>query len=165
MPPSIPKTYRAVRRSAGTPSETNPLPLEITTEPTLPPSGLAANQVLIRIHAVSLNYRDVIIPRGTYPGGVLDRGIVASDCAGEVVLVGDAVTRVSVGDRVCPTFDLANLDGTIVGEGNDALGGDVDGVLREWAVYGEEVLVKLPAHLSWEEVSFLEKGVGESGGC
>ncbi|KAK4448299.1 hypothetical protein QBC34DRAFT_117383 [Podospora aff. communis PSN243] len=150
----IPPTHTTYRRAPGTPSPSTPLPLIRTTEPTLPPSGLSPTQVLLRIHAVSLNYRDVLIPRGTYPGVALPNGIPASDCAAEVVLVGSAVTRVKVGDRVCPTFDLVNLDGVIRGDGShEALGGEVDGVLREWAVFEERVLVRLPGHLGWEEAA------------
>ncbi|KAK0619204.1 alcohol dehydrogenase [Immersiella caudata] len=150
---TIPPTHLIFRRSPGTPSHSTPLPLIQTTEHTLPPSGLAAHQILIRIRAVSLNYRDVLIPRGTYPGVSLPEGIPTSDCAAEVILIGSAVTRVKVGDRVCPAFDLVNLDGVVQREGHEALGGEVDGVLREWAVYREEELVKLPGHLSWEEAA------------
>jgi NADPH:quinone reductase-like Zn-dependent oxidoreductase len=151
---TIPETYRAVRRAAGTPSLENPLGLEFSTEKTLPEGGLRSNDVLIRIHAVSLNYRDVSMLHGNYPSPVTPRGILASDCGAEVVAVGDRVTKFKVGDHVSPTFDLGNLTGEIGPEGHVAVGGDVDGVLREYAIFEEKYLVHLPKHLSWEEVSF-----------
>jgi NADPH:quinone reductase-like Zn-dependent oxidoreductase len=109
--------------------------------------------VLIRIRAVSLNYRDALMLRGTYPGGVLPGGIAASDCSAEVVAVGGGVRLFLVGDRVTPNFDLGNLDGEIGEAGNLTSGGEVDGVLREFAVFQEVGLLRLPRHLSWEEVS------------
>src|SRR5581483_10045764 len=56
--------------------------------------------VLIRLHAASLNYRDTIIPKGLYPGPLKHHGIPLSDGAGEVVAVGPEVNRVRAGDRV-----------------------------------------------------------------
>ena len=52
---TIPETYRAFRRSTGAGTTDSPLKLHATTETTLPPGGLGAHQVLIKIHAVSLN--------------------------------------------------------------------------------------------------------------
>ena len=175
----IPKTHRVIRRTPpsdqhGKPSLTSPSPLRIVEEPT--PTLTTPTSVLIRIRAVALNYRDTLTLRGheAYPGVFADDGVPTSDCAAEVVAVGEGVTRFSVGDRVCPTFDLLNLDGRLpppastsgagsgsgsydyLGKGLEraALGGEVDGVLREWAVFEEKVLVRLPRGLSWEEVSF-----------
>ncbi|KAK3358845.1 alcohol dehydrogenase [Lasiosphaeria hispida] len=155
MGPPIPPTSKAIRRAPITspPSLTSPLQLVQTTEPTLPPSGLGPHDVLLRIRAVSLNYRDVLMLRGGYPGGVVAEGVPGSDCAGEVVAVGAAVTRFAVGDRASPNLDLANVDGEIAEGGHVGLGGDVDGVLREWGVWGEGVLVQVPGYLSWEEAS------------
>jgi len=170
----IPKTHRVIRRTPPSdqhkPSLTSPSPLRIVEEST--PTLTTPTSVLIRIRAVALNYRDTLTLRGheSYPGVFADDGVPTSDCAAEVVAVGEGVTRFSVGDRVCPTFDLLNLDGRLppptsspgsgsydyLGKGLEraALGGEVDGVLREWAVFEEKVLVRLPRGLSWEEVSF-----------
>lgn len=115
----------------------------------LPPS-LQPTQVMLRIHAVSLNYRDVAMMNGKYPVPVIDRGIPASDCAAEVVAVGSEVKDFSSGDRVTPIFDLNCITGSE--DATQALGGDVDGVLRQYAVFDQNVLVHLPKHLSWEEV-------------
>jgi NADPH:quinone reductase-like Zn-dependent oxidoreductase len=116
------------------------------------PSSLQPSQVLIRIHAVSLNYRDVAMMNGKYPVQVMDRGIPASDCAAEVVTVGSEVKDFRAGDRVTVIFDLNNLTGTE--DETKVLGGDVDGVLRQYAVFDQSALVHLPKHLSWEEVCF-----------
>ena len=62
-------------------------------------------EVLIRVRACSINYRDHLIPLGQYMGGSVDRDITPlSDGAGEVVAVGAGVTRFAVGDRVAGTF-------------------------------------------------------------
>jgi NADPH:quinone reductase-like Zn-dependent oxidoreductase len=139
-----PQFYKAFRRSMGN----TPTTLESTTEE-VPP--LKANEVLIRIYAVSLNYRDVAMMHGKYPTPVIDGGVPASDCAAEVVSIGSEVRDFAIGDRVAPIFDLKNLNGTE--EERSVLGGDVDGVLRQFAVFDQNVLFHLPKHLSWEEVS------------
>ncbi len=65
----------------------------------------APNEVLIRIRATSLNYRDHMIVTGQYFGGVVTRDIIPlSDGAGEVIAAGDKVTRFRAGDRVAGTF-------------------------------------------------------------
>lgn len=141
---SIPQTYKAFRRSSGD----LPRSLELVEEKV--PSSLNPQQVLIRIHAVSLNYRDVAMLNGKYPMEILERGIPASDCAAEVVAVGSEVHSFKIGDHVTPIFDLNNLTGTE--DDKIPLGGDADGVLREYAVFDQNVLLHLPSHLSWEEV-------------
>ncbi|RKH03639.1 zinc-dependent alcohol dehydrogenase family protein [Corallococcus carmarthensis] len=108
-------------------------------------------QALVRIHAVSLNYRDLIIARGTYPGLKLPL-IPCSDGAGQVVAVGHGVTRVKVGDRVSPTFFQVWTDGERTPEKvAHALGGGIPGVLSEYVCLDAEGLVVLPDWLSYEE--------------
>lgn len=143
---ATPQSYKAFRRSTGN----FPTTLEAVTEvvPSLKP-----NDVLIRIHAVSLNYRDVAMMHGKYPTPVIEGGVPASDCAAEVVTLGSEVRDFAIGDRVAPIFNLKSLDGTE--EESSLLGGDVDGVLRQFAVFDRNVLFHLPKHLSWEEVSYL----------
>ncbi|PYH41762.1 zinc-dependent alcohol dehydrogenase family protein [Aspergillus saccharolyticus JOP 1030-1] len=142
---SLPQSYQAYRRTEGT----APLTIEQVTEK-LPP--VKSHDVLVRIHAVSLNYRDIAMLDDTYPQPCLPRGIPASDCAAEVVFVGSEVSGFKPGDRVTAIWDLTNLAGTEE-QSPEALGGDVDGVLRQYAVFNEQVLVHLPDHLSWEEAS------------
>ncbi|KAI5863923.1 hypothetical protein GGS23DRAFT_596411 [Durotheca rogersii] len=143
MAATLPKTYSAFRRAGAT--------IEQTTEDL--PADLGAHEVLIRVRAVSLNFRDVAMLHGRYPVAVEERGIAASDCAAEVVAAGPAAAAAfRPGDRVAPIFDLASLTGHEDGPVR-ALGGDAPGVLREYAVFADAHLVHLPAHLSWEEAS------------
>ena len=137
-------TYKAYRRS------TNPgLKTLIPVTETIPP--LKPTEVLLRIHAVSLNYRDVAMMDGKYPIDVTPHGIPSSDCAAEVIQIGPDVNQFQIGDHVAPIFDLNNLTGTE--DETRSLGGDVDGVLRQFAVFEQDVLLHVPGYLSWEEVS------------
>jgi NADPH:quinone reductase-like Zn-dependent oxidoreductase len=112
--------------------------------------------VLIKIHAVSLNYRDLLVVLGKYnPKMTLPR-VPCSDGAGEVVAVGEGVTRVQVGQRVAGIFMQNWIDGAPeAAKQRGALGGDIDGMLAEYAVLDEHGLVQVPAHLSWEEAATL----------
>jgi NADPH:quinone reductase-like Zn-dependent oxidoreductase len=105
-------------------------------------------QVLVRIRAASLNYRDIAIVRGKYMGGGLPRDTVPlSDGAGEVEAVGEGVTELAPGDRVVATFTQ--------GSPPAALGSPLDGTLTEYAVFAPEGLLRIPAHLSFEEAATL----------
>jgi NADPH:quinone reductase-like Zn-dependent oxidoreductase len=68
--------------------------------------------VLIRIRAVSLNYRDVAMLHGKYLVEVIEQGIPTSDRATEVVAIGSEIRDFAIGDHVAPSFDLNNLKGT-----------------------------------------------------
>ena len=142
---AYPTSYNAFRRAPGENAEA--IVPSVENMPSLRPSD-----VLIKIHAVSLNYRDVGMLHGKYPVPVKDQGIPASDCAGEVVALGSAVQGVSIGDRVSPIFDLKYIKDVDPQNEYAQLGGTVDGVLQEYAVFDENVLVHVPQHLSWEEV-------------
>jgi NADPH:quinone reductase-like Zn-dependent oxidoreductase len=130
--------------------------LEHLEQAELPMLQIAAGTVLIRVHAVSLNYRDLMIVKGFYnPKMALPR-IPCSDGAGEVVAVGDGVTRVGVGDRICGIFMQRWLDGPLTAERSKAaLGGDVDGMLAEYALLAQDGVVRFPEHLSYEEAATL----------
>lgn len=93
-----------------------------------------------------MNYRDVAMMHGTYPVKVIERYVPASDCAAEVVGIGSDVHDLQIRDRVAPIFDLNNIDGTE--EEKVVLGGDIDGVLRECAVFDRNLLFHLPKHIS-----------------
>jgi NADPH:quinone reductase-like Zn-dependent oxidoreductase len=114
-------------------------------------------QVLVRMHAWSLNYRDLMVATGRYgAGGTPPNLVPLSDGAGEVVEVGPGVRRVKPGDRVCPTFMQGWLGGEVIAEARQrALGGGVDGVLAEYVLADQEDLVHFPAHLSYEEAATL----------
>jgi len=114
-------------------------------------------QVLVRVHAASLNYRDLLIAEGKYGRTPLKLPLVPlSDGAGEVIEVGSGVTRVAPGDRVAGTFFQNWVDGPFdASHGATALGGAIDGVLAEQVVFEAEGLVKFPSALSFEEAATL----------
>jgi NADPH:quinone reductase-like Zn-dependent oxidoreductase len=113
----------------------------------------AAGQVLVRVRASSLNYRDLITIEGRYARSAPKPDLIPlSDGAGEVVAVGPGVTRVKMGDRVAGTF-MQRWSG---GEADEqaftsAMGGSIDGMLTELAVLEEGGVVRLPEHMSYEE--------------
>ena len=122
----------------------------------LPTPEPGPRQVLVRVHAVSLNYRDLLVVEGKYnPKMALPR-IPCSDGSGEIVAVGTGVTRAKVGDRVAGIFMQNWIDGAPTpAKTRGALGGDVDGMLAEYAVLGEEGVTPVPAHFSYEEAATL----------
>src|ERR1700722_11628074 len=122
----------------------------------LPTLQIAPGRVLIKVHAVSLNYRDLMMVKGLYnPKMALPR-IPCSDGAGEVVAIGDGVGRVKVGDRACGIFMQRWLEGPLTAEKSKAaLGGDVDGMLAEYALLAEDGVVHFPEHLTYEEAATL----------
>ena len=110
-------------------------------------------QVLVRMHAAALNYRDILIANGVYPFAVAyGRTIPVSDGAGAVVALGEGVRRFHGGERVAGIFSQSWLGGGQVSDmWQTALGGAIDGVLAEYRVFDEDGLVALPDHLSYEE--------------
>lgn len=117
----------------------------------LPEPQPGFGQVLVKIRATSLNYRDTVVIQGAYPGQNLPL-IPLSDGAGDVVAVGEEVTRVKVGDRVAGCFFQDWSAGKLTKQKiKSALGGAIDGMLAEYVVLHQEGLVVLPDHLSYEE--------------
>ena len=116
-----------------------------------------AGQVVVRIRACSLNHRDLNIVSGNYTSvAIRPEAIPLSDGAGEVAAVGQDVTRWKVGDRVAPIFTQRWLGGELLPEYlPSALGGPTDGVLAEHVVLSAEGLVRIPAHLSFEQAATL----------
>lgn len=120
-----------------------------------PESEAGWHQVLIRVRAVSLNYRDHMVVIGQYIGGPIARDTIpCSDGAGEVVAVGPGVTRFKTGDRVAGTFFQVWVDGPRT-KLVPALGVPLDGTLAEYVVLHEDGVVPIPAGLSFEEASTL----------
>ena len=117
--------------------------------------ALAPGEVRVRMQAVALNHRDLMVANGL--SGLVDRTIVpASDGAGEVIEVGSDVATLAVGDRVITTF----FPDWTAGAASDgimarALGGSMDGVLAEEVVLPEQSWVPMPAHLSYVEAATL----------
>ena len=110
-------------------------------------------QILVRMRAASLNYRDLNVATGRAARGTLPANLVPlSDGAGEVVEIGPDVTRVRPGDRVAGLFMQNWLGGDIEPFHVDSSrGGSIDGVLAEYVVFEQDGVVKLPPHLSFEE--------------
>ncbi len=125
------------------------------------PRPVAANgQVLVRVRAVSLNQRDLLVLRGQYGaggGGDMSGHVPLSDGAGEVIAVGAGARRFKVGDRVAGIFFMRWIDGprtTDVGASARG-GGNVDGMLSEVVAAPEDSLVRIPDHLTFEEAATL----------
>jgi hypothetical protein len=110
-------------------------------------------QVLVRMRAASLNYRDLMIVSGRAARGAPPADLVPlSDGAGEVTSVGPEVTRVKPGDRVAGCFMQSWIGGPIgPDDAASSLGGAIDGVLAEYCLFDQNGLVHLPAHLSFEQ--------------
>lgn len=113
-------------------------------------------QVRIKIHAVSLNYRDLMVVKGQYNPKLRMPMIPCSDGAGEVVALGEGVTRVKLGDRVCGIFMQGWLSGGVTEAiARTAMGGAIDGMLAESVVLNQDGLVAIPDFLSYEEAATL----------
>ena len=121
-----------------------------------PDRELGTGEVRVRVHAVSLNHRDLMVAGGNYLVTVDDPIIPCSDGAGEVVATGPGVMRVQPGDRVVASFFPYWHDGST---GSDkirhALGGDMDGMLAEDVVLDEGALVTIPAGMSYVDAATL----------
>ena len=116
-----------------------------------------AGEILVKMQAASLNFRDLVVPLGVYIGGPVPRDILPlSDGAGEVVGLGTGVTRFSMGDRVAGTFFRDCTSQIPNPMKTAALGaGMVDGVLAEYVVFHENDAVHVPANLSYIEAATL----------
>jgi NADPH:quinone reductase-like Zn-dependent oxidoreductase len=122
----------------------------------LPQRDLGTGEVRVRVHAVSLNYRDLQVAGGNYLVNVDDPIIPCSDGAGEVIETGHGVHRVQPGDRVAGIFFPCWLDGrTGPDKIRHALGGEVDGMLAEDVVLDEGALVRIPPSISWVDACTL----------
>ena len=129
----------------------DPTSLVQVTEEVSPPG---AGEVLIRIRATSLNARDLAVLRGHYPVKAKPCAIPLSDAAGEVVAVGEEVTRFSVGDRVVNCFYPQWFGGPLRVRPTQ-FGTSVDGWLSTYRVISAEALTRAPDHLSFEEAATL----------
>lgn len=115
-----------------------------------------AGQVLLKMRAWSLNYRDLLVIKGLYNPKLPLPLVPFSDGVGEVVAVGDSVRRVKTGDRVAGCFMQKWLSGPITEpEARSTLGGGGTGMLAEYVVLDQEGVVPVPAHLSDEEAAAL----------
>lgn len=119
--------------------------VKLVTEPL--PLPLDPTSALVKIHAISLNYRDANIANGGNPWPVLPHGILGNDAAGEVIALGDKVTTLKVGDRVAPVTDTELITGRE--KGRSWLAADEDGVMADHVVFDETRLVKMPGYLDY----------------
>ena len=138
------KAYQLPKSGAG---------IEALTQVERPDPGKPGHrQVLVKVRACSLNFRDLGIVRGSYRMPVRENVIPLSDGAGEVADVGPGVTRVKAGDRVAGNFFQRWPGGEPAPDTHaSALGGGIDGMLAEYAMLEEDGVVKIPSHLSLEE--------------
>ncbi len=123
---------------------------------TVPKPSPGPRQVLVRIRAASLNFRDYLVVTGRYnPKMPLPR-VPLSDGAGEVEAAGEGVTRFRPGARVAGIFVKTRRDGDpSEAHGKSALGGAIDGVLADYVLFDEDGLVSVPSHLSFTEAATL----------
>lgn len=115
-----------------------------------------AGQAVVRVHAASLNYRDLLTLEGAYNPKQALPLVPLSDGAGEVVAVGQGVTRVKEGDRVAANFAQGWLSGRPTRERlRTTLGGPGDGLAAEMVCLDAQGLVPVPEHLSFDEAACL----------
>ncbi len=113
-------------------------------------------QIVVRVRATSLNYRDLITVKHGGLRGLNLPLVPLSDGAGEIVGVGDGVTRVGMGDRVAGIFFQNWLaGGPNAAHQASALGGALDGMLTEQAVLSEDGVVRIPDYMSYEDAATL----------
>src|SRR3954451_22821731 len=113
-------------------------------------------EILVRVRATSLNYRDLMVLKGGGRGPTRLGVVPLSDGAGEIVGLGAGASRFAIGDRVIPCFHPRWFGGPIKPDYlTDRLGANLDGMLAEYAVLNEEAAVAMPSHLSFEEAATL----------
>src|ERR1700674_4968216 len=124
----------------------------VLTERSVP--SPAVSEVLVRVRASSLNFRDLMIINGQYPIPVPPGRVPLSDGAGEVVAVGAGVTRFKVGDRVINSF-FSNWFGGTFNAMPQQYVVDCDGWLTEYKAVSAEALVAMPGYLTFEQAATL----------
>ncbi len=139
--PTTQKQYRLIRNS-----DNGPFQLEMVDAPVRAPGP---GEVLVRVHAASLNRHDVFVLKGQMTR--LKSVVPLSDGAGEVVAVGAGAKRLHVGDHVASLFFQGWISGRPPNVAGTVLGSDLDGMLSQYVTVNEQNLAKLPASLSYEE--------------
>jgi NADPH:quinone reductase-like Zn-dependent oxidoreductase len=113
-------------------------------------------EVVIKVKATSLNYRDLMIAKSRYGAPTVAELVPLSDGAGEVVAVGAGVTKWAGGDRVAGSFFTHWKSGQFRAEyPNAALRGSASGMLAEYVTLPADGVVRIPSHLSFEEAATL----------
>ncbi|KAF2252077.1 NAD(P)-binding protein [Trematosphaeria pertusa] len=149
--PSFPTTTRAWILPS---SPTGPSSLTIQTLP-LPPLG--QNDILVHFRALSLNYRDISLSKGTYTRPALPNLIQGSDAAGCVLAVGPSVRLFKPGDRIMTTFwrDWISDGQDVRSFAGSDLGGNMEGAFREFGGFALHALVRVPESLDYREAAGL----------
>jgi NADPH:quinone reductase-like Zn-dependent oxidoreductase len=126
----------------------------VSAERAVPKPG--SLDVLVKVSAVSLNYRDRLVVEGLYNPDLKFPMIQVADTAGEIVAIGDRVSRVRIGDRVLTQYATTWIDGPPKGdETAHTLGSAIPGGLAEYVALNENIVVRAPQYLSDEEASTL----------
>ena len=113
-------------------------------------------EVLVRMRASSVNYRDLVTVEDPGPRNISYPRVPNSDGAGKVIAVGSGVTEFAPGDRIAGCFFRRWIDGPITADAMaSALGGALDGVLAEEVVFPADGVVRIPDHLSYEQAATL----------
>jgi NADPH:quinone reductase-like Zn-dependent oxidoreductase len=130
--------------------------LECLTLSQRPEPQPGPGEVLLKIKAVSLNYRDLMVVKGIYNPKMNLPRIPCSDAVGEIVALGPGSSRFKLRQRVAGLFMPGWLEGELTdAKAKTSLGGGVDGLLAEYAVLSEQAVVAVPEHLSDEEAASL----------
>lgn len=145
----LPTTMRAI--------EARSTKFDDLTLSTLPVPQPQAGEILVRVKAASINYRDLVLVKGQYKPDITFPFVPVSDASGEVAAVGTGVTRFEVGDHVLPTFIQGWPNGLPIPERrkNWTLGWPRTGVLQEYIVVPADDAVLKPASLSHLEAATL----------
>ncbi|WZH49447.1 putative alcohol dehydrogenase [Fusarium acuminatum] len=118
--------------------------------------SLGRHDVMIRVEAASLNYRDMALLKGDYPMATKEGIVPLSDGAGEVIAVGQDVKRVKTGDRVAVACTTDWIGGSFVEEYKQtSVGFNVDGLLSQQAIFPDIALVHIPDYMSYIEAASL----------
>ncbi|HEX3625201.1 MAG TPA: NAD(P)-dependent alcohol dehydrogenase [Verrucomicrobiae bacterium] len=121
----------------------------------LPEPKPGPGQVVVRVRAASLNYRDLMVLTGRY-GDMRLPIIPLSDGAGEITAIGEGVTRWKTGDRVAGLFFQGWHTGPFRREmGHTALGGELDGMLAESVALDQDGVIAIPSHMNFAEAASL----------
>ncbi len=122
----------------------------------LPMPRVEPGQVLVKIHAAALNFRDILVVTGQFPRAQQEVIIPLCDGAGEVVEVGSGVMTLKPGDRVTPLYNQRWMAGDMQDSDTAwSLGGCIDGVAAEYRAFPEMGVLKFPDHLSYAEAATL----------
>lgn len=122
----------------------------------VPMPVVGPGQVLVKMRAASLNFRDILVVTGRFPRVQQDVVIPLSDGAGDVVETGAGVTLLSVGDRVTPLYCQSWMSGEMQDRDTAwSLGGCIDGVAAEYRVFDEMTVVRFPDHMTYREAATL----------